>query len=389
MLHFDPATGLYADDTAVIRAETEALWKEALGGDTDTSPGSPIGQLIDSQTALVADKDRQVLYLSNQFNPAANEGIWQDAIGQIYFQERLGAAPTLVECMCTGLAGTTVSGSVQADTGMRLMTVAPVLIPATGSVLVSFRTVEEGPIVIPANSVTTIITTVPGWDTVDNAAPGVEGRLIESPQEFEARRKASVANNSQGRAVAINGAIAAVTGVIDSVVLENYKTAPVVEYGVTIPAHTFWIAAAGGNPADIALAIYQKKDGGAATAGNTTISHVDPEYPLATYTYNFEIPANLNITVTATIKATDTTPSDIAAKIKTAVTDNFYGRGSVDRVRMASTLYASRFYTPVITAGVEDLVSVTLSIGGSQLNSIEINADRLPNLADVLTVFAP
>ncbi|MFJ7315280.1 baseplate J/gp47 family protein [Pseudomonas sp. NPDC098747] len=388
MLRFDPATGLYADDTAVIRAETEALWREALGNDVDVSAGSPIGQLIDSQTALVADKDRQVLYLSNQFNPAANEGIWQDALGQIYFQERLGAAPTLVECLCTGLAGTTVSGTVQAATGMRLVTVAPVEIPPTGRVLVSFRTVEEGPIVIPANSVTTIITTVPGWDTVDNPAAGVEGRLIESPQEFEARRKASVANNSQGRAVAINGAVAAVTGVIDSIVIENYKGAPITEHGVTIPAHTFFIAAAGGAGADIAKAIYQKKDGGAATMGNTPITHVDPAYPLATYTYNYEVPANLNITLTATIKATDTTPSDIADKIKKAVTDNFYGRGSVDRVRMASTLYASRFYTPVISAGVEDLVSVTLSIGGGQLNSIEVNANQLPNLADVLTVFA-
>ncbi|HWH86153.1 MAG TPA: hypothetical protein VNV36_05175 [Pseudomonas sp.] len=388
MLHFDPATGLYADDTAVIRAETEALWKEALGQDADTSPGSPIGQLIDAQTAFVADKDRQVLYMSNQFNPAANEGIWQDAIGQIYFQDRLGAAPTLVECVCTGLAGTIVSGTAQADTGMRLVTVAPVEIPAGGSALVSFRTVEEGPIVIPKNSVTTIITTVPGWDTVDNPAAGVEGRLVESPQEFEARRKASVANNSQGRAVAINGAIAAVTGVIDSVVLENYKTTPITEHGVTIPAHTFFIAVAGGAGADIAKAIYQKKDGGAATKGNTPVTHVDPDYPLAGYTYNYEIPANLNITVTATIKVTESTPSDIAAKITQAVTDNFYGRGTDDRVRMASTLYASRFYTPVISAGVQDLVSVTLNTGAGQVNSIVINADRLPNLANVVTVFA-
>ena len=198
MLRFDPATGLYVDDTAVVRAQTEALWKEALGEELDTTPGSPAGQLIDSQTALVVEKDRQLLYLGNQFNPAANEGVWQDALGQIYFMDRLGSAPTLVECLCSGLPGTTVAGTVKADTGAFLTSVSPVLIPSTGSVLVSFRTVEEGPIVIPAGSVRSIITTVPGWDTIDNPAAGVQGRHVEGPQEFEARRNASVASNSQG-----------------------------------------------------------------------------------------------------------------------------------------------------------------------------------------------
>lgn len=386
MLHFDPATGPYVDDTPTIRAETEALWKAALGEALDTSPGSPAGQLIDSQTALVAEKDRQLLYLANQFNPAVNEGVWQDALGQIYFMDRLGAAPTLVECTCTGLPGTVVSGTVQATTGDFLTAVSPVLIPGSGSVQVSFRTGNEGPIVIPAHSVTQIITTVPGWDTVDNAAAGVQGRYVESRGEFEARREASVASNSQGRAAAIDGAIEAIQDVVDSVVLENFEGAPITLFGVTIPAHSFWIAVAGGLDQDIGQAIYQKKDGGAGTAGNTSVTYVDPDYPLASYTYNFERPANLNITVIVTYKVTPSMPSDIADRIEFAVTESFYGRNGTDRVRMASTLYASRFYTPVALAGVEALESVKLSIGAGQVDSVVIDADRLPNLAAVVVV---
>ena len=386
MLRFDPTTGLYIDDTPTIRAETEALWKEALGQELDTEPGTPAGQLVDSQTALVAEKDRQILYLANQFNPAANEGVWQDALGQIYFMDRLGSAPTLVECLCTGLAGTTVAGTVQAKTGDFLTSVSPVLIPPSGSVLVSFRTVNEGPIVIPADSVTNIITTVPGWDTINNPAAGVQGRYIEGRQEFEARRYASVASNSQGRAAAIAGAVEAVQDVVDSVVLENFRGFPETKYGVTIPAHTFWIAAAGGAEVDIAQAIYRKKDGGAGTMGNTPMTYIDPEYPLAVYTYDVERPTNLNIGVVVTIKRTVSTPTDIEARIEVAVTESFYGRNGTDRVRMASTLYASHFYVPVTVAGVDSLVWVKLNIGAGDVDSVVINADRLPNLASVTTV---
>ncbi|MNC79180.1 hypothetical protein D3C75_1315890 [compost metagenome] len=53
---------------------------------------------------------------------------------------------------------------------------------------------------------------------------------------------------------------------------------------------------------------------------------------------------------------------------------------------MASTLLASHFYTPVIVAGVDSLVSVKLNIGAGDVDSVVINADRLPNLASVLTV---
>lgn len=386
MLRFDPATGLYVDDTAFVRAQTETLWKEALGEELDTTPGSPAGQLVDSQTALVAEKDRQLLYLANQFNPAANEGVWQDALGQIYFMDRLGSAPTLVECLCTGLPGTIVAGTVKAETGAFLTSVSSALIPSSGSVLVSFRTVEEGPIVIPENSVRSIITTVPGWDTVINPAKGVEGRHVEGPQEFEARRNASVASNSQGRAAAISGALQAVPDVVDSVALENFRRVPEEQFGVLIPAHSFFICVAGGAEVDIAQAIYRKKDGGAGTAGNTAMSYIDPEFPLASYEYNVERPTNLNIDVTVTVKRTASTPSDIAARVELAVTENFYGRGGMDRVRMASMLYASRFYAPVALVGVESLESVKLDAGDGQSDAVVINADRLPNLASVVTV---
>ena len=95
MLHFDPATGFYADDTETVRAAVAADWVAAFHKDgqvdLNTDPETPAGQLIDSQTAAVTEKDTELLYLCDQFDPAKNEGIFQDAIAKIYFLSRKAA----------------------------------------------------------------------------------------------------------------------------------------------------------------------------------------------------------------------------------------------------------------------------------------------------------
>ena len=78
MLHFDPATGFYADDTETVRAAVAADWVAAFHKDgqvdLNTDPETPAGQLIDSQTAAVTEKDTELLYLCDQFDPAKMRG---------------------------------------------------------------------------------------------------------------------------------------------------------------------------------------------------------------------------------------------------------------------------------------------------------------------------
>ena len=49
MLHFDPATGFYADDTETVRAAVAADWVAAFHKDgqvdLNTDPETPAGQL--------------------------------------------------------------------------------------------------------------------------------------------------------------------------------------------------------------------------------------------------------------------------------------------------------------------------------------------------------
>ena len=117
MLHFDPATGFYADDTETVRAAVAADWVAAFHKDgqvdLNTDPETPAGQLIDSQTAAITEKDTELLYLCNQFDPAKNEGIFQDAIAKIYFLSRKAATPSTATITVRGLSGTVIPVNAQ------------------------------------------------------------------------------------------------------------------------------------------------------------------------------------------------------------------------------------------------------------------------------------
>ena len=89
MLQFDPQTGFSVDDVETVREQVRQEWINAFKAENtpelDTEPETPAGQLIDSQTASIVQKDSEILYLANQMNPLTAEGVFQDALGQIYF----------------------------------------------------------------------------------------------------------------------------------------------------------------------------------------------------------------------------------------------------------------------------------------------------------------
>ena len=84
MINFDDAAGVYASEVEEVREQVRAVFIEAFktngGGIINTDPSTPQGQLIDSITALIVQKDNDILYLANMFNPLKSQGIWQDLL---------------------------------------------------------------------------------------------------------------------------------------------------------------------------------------------------------------------------------------------------------------------------------------------------------------------
>lgn len=397
-LIFDPTTGLTAPDTSAIREAVASDWVAAFAAPDapplDTEPTTPAGQLIDAEVAEIEAKNAAVLYLANQFNPKVNDGIWQDALGYIYFLTRKLDEPSVVTCQLTGLNGTVIpyGALVQSVTGYTLICSASVVIGPSGTAETTFRNSETGPIEFDPHSVTSIITTIPGWDTVDNEAAGAVGRDIETRSEFEIRRAESVAANAHGSVGAIFGTLANLSGVLDLAVLENIGPLPVIKFGVEVPGHGITICIYGGEDDDIAKIIYEKKDNGADTGGDTTITHTATDVPgNPVYEYKILRPDPVNFWIRVTLGAGSILTPVQVTEIQQALFDDFYGLSTTSgnpRVGLASVVYASRFYCPVLAIeGIENIRSIEIALGNVEPNQedyfgvINVNGNQEPTIA--------
>lgn len=381
-LIFDPATGLSAPVTEDIRAAVADDWAEAFQ-DPDlpplnTEPVTPAGQLIDAEVSEIEAKNAAMLFLANQFNPTVSSGRWQDGIGYIYFIERKLAEPSVVTCQLTGLNGTVIpyGALVGSTSGYTLICNRSVTIGPDGTAETAFRCAEWGPIDFAPHSVNSIVTVIPGWDTVDNDAAGALGRDQETRAEFEARRYNSVAMNAHGSTGALYGAIANIEGVLDCQVLENIGPDPVIKYGVTVPGHGVTVCIYGGDDSDIAEAIYRKKDNGCDTGGNTPISYTAADYHNAVYDYLVMRPDTVNFWIKVTIGQQSGITQAVIDALKLALFNDFQGSGESSRVGLASMVFASRFYCPAnAVPGVKNVLSIEVAL-----------SNDTPAFADVVTI---
>lgn len=392
-IKFDNDVGMVVDDTSNTRQTLVEAWQTIFSdedAEVNTSSETPSGQIIDAMAVLVTAKDSEILNLANQFNPKKASGIFQDAIGAIYFLERKTAQPTVVTCTCYGLQGTVIpeGAIIQTDDGEQLLSVEEVTIPSAGEIDVEFRTAKTGAIPIGAGTCNKIVTVIAGWDSVSNASAGALGRDIESRFDFEKRRALSVAYNSHGSRLAVQSAVASVNDVLDCLVLENRTDSTVTKQGVSLISHSVAICVYGGSDTDIAEAIYKKLDAGCGTNGSAQVSYVSEDG--ATNTYNIVRPTATSIYITVEINETVTTVSTVVDDIKNAIINDFNGNdvnsGNARR-GCGDTIYASSFSVAVVkTAGIADLVSITIGRSASPTgNYVTMDADEEP-IVDASTI---
>ncbi len=346
---FDENKGFIAESVEEVRKNVQQVWVDAFKSpdlpELNTAAETPQGQLIDSQTASIMNKDNEFLFLAGQFNPESADGIFQDALAAIYFLQRQPATATTVICECSGLRGTLIpAGSiVKSDNNYMFVSLEDAVISDTGSVAVTFVLTETGIIPVGAGTVTKIVTQIAGWDTVNNLSAGITGRNIESRSEFYARIKRSAAINSQGSINAIEAALANITGVTAVILLENDTDTTVIKSGVTIQPHSICISIFGGD------------------------------------NYNILRPEPAPIGIYITIYNTNNLPSNITQSIKQAVFNSFHGLDGSVPVKMGETLYATRF-TYVFTALSVVYKSIQITQNDKYYDSLPFDASQIPTL---------
>lgn len=385
-LQFTP-TGLVVPSEQDILAGVQADQDEAFGGGLNPSLSTPQGQIASSETAIIADKDGQMLFLANNFDPAYASGRFQDALARIYGLTRNPPEPSTAQCVCVGLASTVIPTGALATDGTNSWTCTQGgTIPVGGSITLPFACSVDGPIAVPANSINQIVQTILGWDTINNPAPGVEGTYVESRADFERRRQLSVALNSRSMIQSVVAEVLAVPGVIDAYGYANDTPSPVTVAGVTIAAHSIYICVSGGDPQLVANAIWSKKMPGCAMTGSTIETVTDSEGyspPYPTYTIKFQTAAATAIKVEVSITNSAAVPSNVNALVQAAVQAAFSGADGGSRARIGATLYASRFYAGVAALGSwAQLISILIGTSTPTLNDVTINIDHIPTLQD-------
>jgi hypothetical protein len=351
---FGPLGFIVPQEEAILAGVTTDI-NQAFGGNLNPAVNTPQGQLASSQAGIIGNVNDTFLYMTNQFNPAYSVGRWQDGIGYIYFIERNPALPTVVLATCSGLPGVDiVAGALaQATDGNLYTCTTPGVIGAGGTCTATFTCNVPGAIPCVANSLTTIYQSILGWDSITNPADGVIGQDVETPQQFEARRFASVAGNSLGALSSVYGAVLGVPGVLDAYVTENPTGSPVTVGGVTLAANSLYVCVVGGTSTNIANAIFTKKAPGCAMTGGTSVTVYDTNYemPQPSYTIKYQTPNPLAVIFAVNIANNSQVPSTATTLIQNAIVAAFAGEDGGPRARIGAELFASRFYAPVAALG--------------------------------------
>ena len=384
-LSWNPA-GLVLPLETDILAGVQADINAAFGGVLNPGLSTPQGQLASSEAAIIADKNSQIAYITAQVDPQYAQDRFQDAIGRIYFLTRNPATATAVQCVLTGLVGAVIpAGTFAQDTsGNTYAATQTITIGAAGTVVGEFQNIVTGPVPCPAGTLTQVYQSIPGWDKINNPAAGTIGQNVESRADFEFRRKNSVAVNAHGSLPSIYGAVFAVANVLDVYALENPASTPLIvgPTNYSLLPHSLYIAVVGGASADIAEAIWTKKDVGCDTNGNTTVVVVDPSggsLPYPTYNIKFQIPTAIPILFAVSIANNSLLPANIAALIQTQIIAQFNGTNGSLRERIGAEIFASRYYGPVSQADPNvSVVSIQVGSTTANQNTLQVGIDQAP-----------
>lgn len=361
------------------------MFQTAFGQDLNTSLNTPQGQLITSLAAMITDERNQWVQFTNQIDPRYAQGIWQDAIGYIYFMSRNQATKSTAQLNANGLAGTVIpSGMRFSDVnGIFWQTTSSTVIGASGFATILVECELAGKIEAAANTITSITVALSGLDSVTNPVAAIAGVDKESRINFEDRRKQSVAANAKLTDASVRGSIAALKDVIDVYTISN-NTSEEITHGSTdykIPKNSILLAVVGGNDQQIAKELLIKAGSGCGFSGNTTITVQDTDtYPQnpPSYSVSFLRPTYTTLYWKIVVQNKFLVSFQEEKAMKDAIIDAL--KSGNTRARIAQII-RSPLYIPALynAYGELELLSLEISIDHVNWKSvIELGVDQYP-----------
>lgn len=215
-----------------------------------------------------------------------------------------------------------------------------------------------------ANTINTIATPLLGWDSVNNPQEGIPGRNPETDEELRVRFRESKFLRAQNISDSLYAALLEIDGVTYVGIYEN-------ETGVydpiyDLPGHSFKPVVFGGNPNEIAKAVWNNKPLGIASEGNTTVTIFDSQG--FQHDIEFERPTSIDVYITINLKIdTQVFPSDGVAQIKSALISYF-----IENFGIGEDVVYSRLYTPINSVQGHEVDSLVIGTSPSPTGMVNI-----------------
>jgi uncharacterized phage protein gp47/JayE len=247
----------------------------------------------------------------------------------------------------------------------------------------NFTAESFGAVDVTAGELTQIVSTLSGWNAVNNLADGATGRNLETDDELRLRYDTGVFRLGAATIESIKANLQQnIAGVNTLEVFENVEDTPDADGR---PPHSIEVIVDGGNPQDIANQIFLLKAAGIDTFGSTTLTVVDSA--AFTHTINFNRPTLVYIwvNVSVTLYSEEAFPDTGAEQIETVIaqTGNSFGIGK--------DIIIQRFLGPIYAAisGIGNM-TITVARGTDPISAPAPGAytsSNLPIAARELSMF--
>lgn len=230
---------------------------------------------------------------------------------------------------------------------------------------VVFESVQPGPVAAAAGTLTVIVTTFAGWNSVTNAVDADLGKLAADDAELDATRIIELAGRGRESYAAIRAEVTAVLGVLSAFMIGNETMGTVSGRPPKSFETLVWDNGGGAANADVAQAIYDSKPAGIQAYGLTTANALT-EFGTA-FPISFTRVTALRTYVSATVVlAPGADPTGTFAQAAAALA----AKGSAYIV--AQTAYNSQLVQAILddVPGVVAVIALTLGtapspVGGS------------------------
>lgn len=293
-------TGVIVPDTSSLLTGVQQEYKDSFGAqDLVVTPDTPQGVLITAETLARVQEVQNNAAVANQINPNVAGGSFLDAILALTGMERTPATKTTVSGVTlTGVPGTMIPQGTLAATaaGDQFASTSAVTLAPDGSATVDFASVEFGAIPCSTSDLNVVVSSVLGWETVNNGTAGVLGTLTQSDQAARALRLNTLAFQGVSLPEAITSALYATEGVTSLHFQENVESTTQVINGITMVSHSIYACVKGGTDTDVAAALLENKSSGCGWNGSTSVTVTEPASG-QNYTVKFDRPTSKGILV--------------------------------------------------------------------------------------------